>query len=371
MVQNDRSRRMLADPPEPESPQPAPKTTSRRFIRVLAAVAAVTVSLAVVGAVAADRVRGTTVLLREDFSPGDESPFSTDTDRMVDLAVVGGEYRISIKDPRSPQAMRYVFDHTYDGLRFEADLSAVGDEMWVASIGCWAGDSAYLLGMFSTGEVALIETVSEARGERIWLTDEIATDVLGTAGRDRLRIDCVGGGAEPTIVTGWVNGDPVVSVAVPDGYDSFSAIGFWVGADGAGTVFAVDNVVAAAERPRPGLTPIPPIEDGSLTQGRHPADCGEVFAQAKEAFDAGNETEALDVIGFLAPNACATLAEAQAAAREQLGHRSSRGLEMYLARSCAYVGPSEGIRDTDLCHELLEIHPELIEHARLPAEDAS
>lgn len=363
MAQNDRSTQMLADAPQPDAPQP-PKTTSRGFIRVLAAVAAVTVIVAVVGAVAFRSTRETTVLLREDFGPGGEPSFSTDTDRLVDLAVVDGEYRISIKDPRSPQAMRYVFDHTHDGLRFEADLSVAGDEMWVASIGCWAGDGAYLFGVISTGEVAVLESISEARGERVWLTDQIRTDALAPTGPDRLRIDCVAGGAEPTIVTGWVNGIPVASVAVPDGYDSFNAVGFWVGAERAGTVFTADNVVVAAERPRPGLTPDAPIDDGSVAEEQSPATCGEVFARAKEAFDAGNETEALDVIGFLAPKECATLAEAEAAAREQVGAGGANGLEGYLARSCAYTGPSAGIRDTELCRELLESHPELIDRPR-------
>src|SRR5687768_15764488 len=101
MVQNDGSTRLLEDPSQSGAPQ-TPKRTSRGFIRVLAAVAAVTVALAVVGAVARVPEEGRTELLRKDFGPGEQPSFSTDTDRMVDLAVVDGAYRISIKDPSAP-----------------------------------------------------------------------------------------------------------------------------------------------------------------------------------------------------------------------------------------------------------------------------
>jgi hypothetical protein len=51
----------------------------------------------------------------------------------------------------------------------------------------------------------------------------------------------VGGDREPTIVSGWVNGEPILSVAVSDGYDSFNAVGFWVASETDGVEFVVDE----------------------------------------------------------------------------------------------------------------------------------
>jgi hypothetical protein len=129
------------------------------------------------------------------------------------------------------------------------------------SVGCWSGDSAYLFVLLGDGTVGLLETVSESTGDRRPLTDAIATDSIRPPGEpNRLRIDCVGGGVEPTIVSGWVNGQPVASVAVPDGYDSFVAVGFFMGSETSGTEFVVDDVIAAAERPSPATSPVPPME---------------------------------------------------------------------------------------------------------------
>ncbi len=323
------------------------------------------VALTVVGAIlestgGAPTDRSSDVLLRENFNSG-RPEFSLDSDRDVDLSVADGAYRIWIKDPVAPQFMRYVFAHTHPGLRFEATITteaATGG--WISSIGCWAGDSAYLFVVMDTGQVGMLETVSEATGERRPMAEEIRTDALRPEGQpNRLRIDCVGGGREPTVISGWVNGEPVVSVAVPEGFDSFSAVGFFVGANAAGTVFVADDVVVTADRPAPGVSPVPPIGEAPHEAGVTATTCEGGFADAKEAFDAGRGTDALDVISFGAPKLCSTLAEARAAAVEQLGRKGAKGLEIYLARSCAYTGPSVGIRDTDLCRELLALHPEL------------
>ena len=114
----------------------------------------------------------------------------------------------------------------------------------VSSVGCWAADSAYLLIFLPTGEGAIVETVSEHTGERRELTESVTVPGARPRGEpNRLRIDCVGGGRGPTVVSGWVNGQPVVSVAVPDGTDSFNAVGFWVASSANGTEFSIDDVL--------------------------------------------------------------------------------------------------------------------------------
>ena len=59
------------------------------------------------------------------------------------------------------------------------------------------------------------------------------------------------------------------------------------------------------------------------------------------------------------PKACGSLAEAEASAIDAMGKDGADGLEEYLARSCAYIGPRARIRETDLCREVLSLHPEL------------
>jgi len=113
---------------------------------------------------------------------------------------------------------------------------------------------------YPTGEGGILETILEQTGERRSLT-ELQT-VRGARRRgepNRLQIDCVGGGRAPTIVSAWVNGEPVVSVAVPDGIDSFNAVRFWLASTAPGTEYGVDDAEAAAERPDPPKPPVPPI----------------------------------------------------------------------------------------------------------------
>jgi hypothetical protein len=199
-------------------------------------------------------------LLDEDFSS--ESPrFSTDSDPDVDLSVVDGTYRVRIKESSSPQLIRTFFGRTEGAVRFEAtvtQLAGPGEEA-LSSVGCWNGDSAYLLAVTATGEAGILETVSERTGERRPLSDLVPDAARPRGEPNRLRIDCVGGGRGATVVSGWVNGEPVASVAVADGYDSFSAVGFWVLSTADGTEFSMDDAVAVAERSEPPLPPVPPI----------------------------------------------------------------------------------------------------------------
>lgn len=215
----------------------------------------------VVVAITARNQVGGGVVLREDFNSG-SGRFSTDSDRLVDLSMADGRYRIRIKDPVAPQVIRTFFDRSRGGLRFEATVTQVTgpDRDAVFAVGCWAASAAYLAVITPTGEVGILETISEQTGERRPLTELQTVRAARRRGEpNRLRIDCVGGGRGPTIVSAWVNGEPVVSVAVPDGIDSFNAVGFWLVSTAPGTEYGVDDVEATAERPDPPKPPVPPI----------------------------------------------------------------------------------------------------------------
>ncbi len=196
-------------------------------------------------------------LLEEHFSSAHPA-FTTDSDRFVDFSVADGAYHILIKDGSSPQTARHIFHYTRHGLRIESTVTMPRQSSFF-SVGCWNGDGAYLLVLLDTGEVGLFENVTPS--ERRALTDPIRTDAVRPPGEpNRLRIDCVGGSRKPTIVSSWVNGKPVFSVAVSDGVDSFDAVGFLVAAEADGTEFVVDDVLVVAERPPPAKSPVPAIE---------------------------------------------------------------------------------------------------------------
>jgi hypothetical protein len=239
-----------------------PNSRGKRRHRVLEAVGAITLVLVAIGFIGAIAEQGDGEIFSESFD-SDEVGFSTDSDRFVDLSVVDDAYQVTIKDGSIPQVARYVFEHTYDGLSFEATIvHQVGAGGVVfASVGCWAGESAYQLLMAPNGDVGLLETVRENTGERRELTELIPVDAARPAGQpNRLEIDCVGGGKDETIVSGYVNGEPVLSVAIPDGYDSFNAVGFFMVAERGGR-FTIDDVTASSGQPQPAMSPAPPRED--------------------------------------------------------------------------------------------------------------
>lgn len=256
-------RPKVEDPVADVSPSPPAPTKRRRqlVIGIIAGVIGTFAVLSVIGYLVAPTTTGSEVPFEEDFSSVDPK-FTTDSDRFVDFSVANGEYHIVIKDASRPQNARHVFAHTYDGLRFESTVTFPGPGNMLFSVGCWTGDSAYLFALLGNGKVGLLEAVSESSGERRPLTDAITTDAVRPPGApNRLRIDCVGGGSEPTIVSGWVNGEPIASVAISDGFDSFIAVGFFMAAEADATEFVVDDVIAAAERPEPATSPVSPIED--------------------------------------------------------------------------------------------------------------
>jgi hypothetical protein len=240
-------------------PPPAPKR--RRWLEVVGAIAIALVALAGLGYLVEPDAGTDGVVFEEDFA---QEPYglSTDSDRFVELAVVDERYRVTIHDGTGPQLARHVFSHTYDAVSLEASVTHptdMGDSAF-AAVGCWAGDSSYLLLLSSGGEAGLLETISESTGERRPLTELEAQDAARPAGEpNRLRIECVGGGTRPTLVSGYLNGEPIFSVAVPDGYDSFNAVGFLLVAEDSGR-FWIDDVVARNERRSPSLSPVAPVD---------------------------------------------------------------------------------------------------------------
>lgn len=253
-----------AAPPLPEPP-PSRDLSNRRRAIAIGITVGVIATLAIPGTIGyflapAEPEVPFELPFEEDFV-SDSPRFTTDSDPFADFSVVDGTYHILIKDSSAPQTARHIFLHTYDGLRFAATVTLPGSSA-LLSVGCWASNHAYLFVLLNDGEVGLVEIVNESTGERRVLSDLLTTDALRPADEpNRIRIDCVGGGHDPTIVSGWINGQPVVSVAVPDGYDSFNAVGFLFGAESDGAEFVVDDVSAAAERPAPAMSPVPPIAE--------------------------------------------------------------------------------------------------------------
>jgi RTX calcium-binding nonapeptide repeat (4 copies) len=247
---------LLPEPP-PSVPEP-PKRHRGLVMGLLVGAGTTFIALSVIGILVS---RSESELPFEEHFSSNEPKFTTDSDPMVDFSVADGAYHILIKDASAPQVARHIFAHTYDGIRFEAAVALPGSPSVLLAVGCWSGDHAYLFALLGDGEVGLIETVSEFTGEWRALTEGLTSDAVGPVSEpNRLRIDCVGGGTEPTVVSGWINGEPILSVAIRDGYDSFDAVGLFVGALNDGAEFVVDNVAAAAERPNPARSPVPPIE---------------------------------------------------------------------------------------------------------------
>lgn len=204
------------------------------------------------------------VLLDSDFGEGNDVPFALDRDRFLETEVENGEMVVRINDPQSPHLIRHLFNRSYEAVAFEASIGvdASQDGFTLLSIGCWNADAGYLVVFLSdgrSGEVLLMEVISEKTGERIPLVEPESTDLMDTADLNRLRIDCVGGGSESTVVSAWVNDVPLFAVMVDGdlGLDAFSGVGFWLGGDG--VEYRIDDVKAVAERRDPPFEPAPAI----------------------------------------------------------------------------------------------------------------
>jgi hypothetical protein len=198
-------------------------------------------------------------LFHEEFASEEsaaKSGFSLDKDRSVDLRVTDGVYRVTFKETAHPQIIRHLFERTYEGIAFEATVAVPADGL--ASVGCWSGGSSYLLLMTSEGETGLLETVNEFEPtvERRPLGDLTPPSAGYRPGTpSRLRIECVGGGTGPTLLSGYVDGELVHSERVDDGLDAFDAVGFFVGAERRGVQIEFDDATASiAERPSSAAT---------------------------------------------------------------------------------------------------------------------
>jgi hypothetical protein len=186
------------------------------------------------------------VLIEEDFENDIGVPFAQESDRFIQMEVVDGEYRVDIDDPYSPHLIRSFFDTTAGSVAFEATLqtSFEPEDRLLTSIGCFNSDAGYLMVLVTSGDAILLETVSENTGQRQPLSEPVAVEGFTSGTPVKLEIDCVGGGTDPTIVSGWVNETPVLSVAVENGMDSFNAVAFWLGTEEAdGAEFRIDNVL--------------------------------------------------------------------------------------------------------------------------------
>lgn len=191
------------------------------------------------------------------FEAGEEPAFIVETDEFVSLLIEDGHYRIRIHDGGPPQTIRSVNSFTSGATRFEATVTQTesGSEA-ILGIGCWNGDQAYVLAVNPLGEAGLIEFRSTRTTDARVLAAPQAHPALRPVGEpNHLRIDCLGGGTEPTVVVGSVNEQTIVSVALPLGVDQFNAFGFWVVADGPFEV-AVDDYRWAAERREPAIDPV-------------------------------------------------------------------------------------------------------------------
>ena len=216
------------------------------------------------------------------FDPGEETVFVTESDQYVDLFIEGGRYHIHTKNDSPCQAARTVFPVAYPDVRFEATMTQVADTGGEAlhAVGCWNGDAGYLLQVSSSGEVAIVDSVSTISGvQRLLYGPELVKTLRPVGQANRLRIDCLGGGTEPTLVSGWVNGVPIATVEVPDGIDGFPAVGFWAGSETGELDVEVDDWLWVAERQEPSLVPTrpsttiaPAVEGAGLVWTRVPHD---------------------------------------------------------------------------------------------------
>jgi hypothetical protein len=203
-------------------------------------------------------------LLEEDFSSSSNT-FSTASDEFVDLVVEDGAYIVRMKDVSLPRAVRHFLEAATATVRFEADINQSAQLSIQAnqSVGCWNGLSGYLFTLENTGRAGIVEVGSETGGKRTALTEfAVAAAAQPFSEINRMRIDCAGGGTNPTVVTGWLNEEPVASVAVPGGHDSFNAVGFLLTANEP-TEFRIDNVLATSALLEPAMAASPPIDGRS------------------------------------------------------------------------------------------------------------
>ena len=249
-----RSSVVAAPPPPP----PPTSRTSRRWVWVVALVAALALVAGVVTHVVGRPPDGPRVLVEDRFS-GDTSRFSLESDDSVALTIEDGWYRIVVADTTRPQVMRSPFDPVAVAVRFEATVTQVNDSSVpnFFGLGCWRGNHAYVAFITPDGDVGLFDEGLASGEPRQPIGALVHSSAVAPPGSvNEIRVDCIGAAPDVSRVSAWVNGTPVVTATVPFGITSFDAVGFFAWTTRSGTEYRVDDAVATAESPAaPAIDP--------------------------------------------------------------------------------------------------------------------
>ena len=189
------------------------------------------------------------VLVEDDFSRGCGLGWSTDRTSRVILTCRAGAYHVLVKKPDMPQNMR-LFGQRRRSLAVQADAVLVKPERGefeVHGVSCWASRSeGYLFLVGPDGSYFIMRT-NEATGKRSFLKRGQSFRVnQGAGARNRIRADCVGGGARPTVLTLYVNSEKAGVARDRRGFDAFVAYGLFVGTSERNTEVEFDNFVVHA-----------------------------------------------------------------------------------------------------------------------------
>lgn len=214
------------------------------------------------GMVAYDEFRDQTILAN-DFNDG-TGDWPADSDNFVTLEYVDGGYRFLINDPSQPHSSSAHFtDISVPGLSLEADVTErVGPTTVQEALGLWclrSVDVGYLFAVQANGDYAIVKTPGASTGSGTVLTSGTNASAGWVLGQTKhLRIECWGGGEDPTAITGFVDDLEVAEVLDPEGYDSFSGIGLFLSTSERGTDVLWDNVLArrisSASEDHPSVT---------------------------------------------------------------------------------------------------------------------
>jgi len=191
--------------------------------------------------------------LVNDFNDG-TGDFVAEGDSFVTLEYVDGGYRFLIKDPSQPQSSRNFFSDSvsFSTVSLEADVTErVGPTTKDEAQGLWCLRSAsagYLFAVGADGSYVIAKQPG-ASPSTVLTSGTNASAIRGLGQTQRMRLDCRGGGNDPTAVTGFVDGTKVAELRDPEGYDSFNGVGLFVITSEEGTDVLWDNVVARSSIP--------------------------------------------------------------------------------------------------------------------------
>ncbi len=168
-------------------------------------------------------------------------------DQFASAGVVGGGYRIVVKDPSGgPQEVRYGLSADESAISFEADLTQQsGSEVSEGhGLVCYQSHSsgAYLFLVGPAGDYNLLKADNKT-GHREPLAKGKSPSVQGINIANHLRADCIRRTDHHTLVIFSVNGSELARAEDAQGDDSFSKIGFAVFASQANTTVVCNNAV--------------------------------------------------------------------------------------------------------------------------------